>query len=63
MEGQSNIAAQDNAPQQEAVSDNLQTGAEVVQFKVFGQTQEAINGALPFISKWLADSNTSLRSA
>ncbi len=44
-EMQSNIAAQDKAPQQEVLSDNLQTGAEVVQFEVFGQTQEAINGA------------------
>ncbi|CAL5229427.1 g12749 [Coccomyxa viridis] len=43
-EMQSNIAAQDKAPQQEVLSDNLQTGAEVVQFEVFGQTQEAING-------------------
>ena len=61
-EMQSNIAAQDNAPQQEAVSDNLQTGAEVVQFEVFGQTQEAINGALSLISKRFAASDICLRS-
>lgn len=46
-EVQSNIAAQDKASQQEALSDNLKTGTEVVPFEVFGQTQEAINGALP----------------
>ncbi len=52
-EMQSNIAAQDKAPQQKVLSENLQTGAEVVQFEVFGQTQEAINGAYA-TSSWLA---------
>ena len=46
-EVQKDIAAQDKAPQQKVLSENLQTGAEVVQFEVFGQTQEAINGAYP----------------
>ncbi len=44
METQSKIAAQDSAPQNKVLSDNLKAGQEVVQFEVFGQTQEAING-------------------
>ena len=43
-ETQSKIAAQDSASQQKALADNLQAGSEVVQFEVFGQTQEAVNG-------------------
>ena len=46
MEMQSKIAAQDSASQQDALADNVQAGSEVVQFEIFGQTQEAINGAL-----------------
>ena len=41
---QSKLAAQDNASQGDVLSDNLQASSEVVQFEVFGQTQEAING-------------------
>ena len=41
---QSKIAAQDNASQGDVLSDNMQASSEVVQFEVFGQTQEAING-------------------
>lgn len=44
MEMQSKIAAQDSASQQDALADNVQAGSEVVQFEIFGQTQEAING-------------------
>lgn len=39
------IADQDNAPQSNLIAENLQASSEVVQFQVFGQTQEAINGA------------------
>lgn len=44
METKSKIAAQDSACQEEALSNNLQAASEVVEFEVFGQTQEAING-------------------
>lgn len=39
---QQKIAAMDEAPQSAAVAENAQT----VPFAVFGQTQEAINGAV-----------------
>lgn len=38
------IAEQDSATQGDLVVENLQASSEAVQFQVFGQTQEAING-------------------
>jgi hypothetical protein len=44
LETQRMIEQQETASQGDLVADNLQASSQAVQFQVFGQTQEAING-------------------
>ena len=56
-ETQKKIAAMDEAPQSAAVAQNAQT----VPFAVFGQTQEAINGVILYLTHLLSQTTLGRR--